>query len=107
MVARADPYRPSGACRGTSSSPHASSEIGEVPIVEAERIVGIVYNAEGQVGRIGLPKVYELIFRDRRTSGLVTRSTVGAAIPRQMVAGKIGKGAAAPGAKGGACCKSA
>src|SRR2546425_8948639 len=95
MVARADPSRPSGPCRGTSSSPHASSQIGEVPIVEAERIVGIVYNAEGQVGRIGLPKLYDLIFTDRRLVGVVTVKTGGARIAGQMLGGKIGQAVAA------------
>src|SRR3989475_12422969 len=102
MVARADPYRPSGACRGTSSSPHASSEIGEVPIVEAERIVGIVYNAEGQVGRIGLPKLYDLIFTDRRLVGVVTVKTGGARIAGQTLGGKIGQAVAASEGKDGA-----
>ena len=70
--------------------------------MEAERIVGIVYNAEGQVGRLGLPKLYDLIFTDRRLVGVVTVKTGGARIAGQLLGGVIGQAVAASIAKGGA-----
>src|SRR5437867_13374797 len=76
--------------------------IGEVPVVEGERIVGIVYNAEVQVGRIALPKLYDLIFTDRRLVGVVTVKTGGARLAGQLLGGVIGQDVAASVAKGGA-----
>jgi hypothetical protein len=70
--------------------------------VEGERIVGIVYNAEGQVGRIALPKLYDLIFTDRRLVGVVTVKTGGARLAGQLLGGVIGQAVAASVAKGGA-----
>src|SRR5207247_10476682 len=75
--------------------------IGEVPVVEGERIVGIVYNAEGQVGRIALPKLYDLIFTDRRLVGVVTVKTGGERLAGQLLGGVMGQGVAASVAKGG------
>jgi hypothetical protein len=85
-----------------ASSTHASMTIGEDPIVEGERIVGIVYNTEGQVGRLALPKLYDLIFTDRRLVGIVTVKTGGARIAGQLLGGVIGQAIAASVAKGGA-----
>jgi hypothetical protein len=70
--------------------------------VEGERIVGIVYNAEGQVGRLALPKLYDLIFTDRRLVGVVTVKTGGARLAGQLLGGVIGQAVAASVAKGGA-----
>src|SRR5438046_9963659 len=84
-----------------TSSLHASILIGEVPVVEGERIVGIVYNAEGPVGRIALPKLYDLIFTDRRLAGVVTVKPGGARMAGQLLAGVIGQAVAASVAKGG------
>src|SRR5439155_25179438 len=84
-----------------TSSLHASILIGEVPVVEGERIVGIEYNAEGQVGRIALPKLYDLIFTDRRLVGVVTVKTGGARLAGQLRGGLIGQAVAASIAKGG------
>ena len=70
--------------------------------MEGERIVGIVYNAEGQVGRIALPKLYDLIFTDRRLVGVVTVKTGGARLAGQLLGGVIGQAVAASVAKGGA-----
>src|SRR5207245_7226337 len=84
------------------SSPHASITNRGGSIVEAERIVGIVYNAEGQVGRLALPKLYDLIFTDRRLVGVVTVKTGGARIAGQLLGGVIGQAVAASVARGGA-----
>ena len=67
-----------------------------------ERIVGIVYNAEGAVGRLSLPKLYDLVFTDRRLVGIVTVKTGGARIAGQLLGGVIGQAIAASVAKGGA-----
>ncbi len=75
---------------------------GEVRIVEGETIVGIVYNAEGQVGRLAMPKLYDLIFTDRRLVGVVTVKTGAARIAGQLLGGVIGQAVAASVAKGGA-----
>jgi len=70
--------------------------------VEGESIVGIVSNAEGQVGRLGLPKLYDLVFTDRRLVGIVTVKTGKARIAGQLLGGVIGQAIAASVAKGGA-----
>lgn len=75
---------------------------GGVPIGEGETIVGIVYNAEGQVGRLAMPKLYDLIFTDRRLVGVVTVKTGGARLAGQLLGGVIGGAIAASVAKGGA-----
>jgi hypothetical protein len=70
--------------------------------MEEESIVGIVSNAEGQVGRLGLPKLYDLVFTDRRLVGIVTVKTGKARIAGQLLGGVIGQAIAASVAKGGA-----
>jgi hypothetical protein len=70
--------------------------------MEGESIVGIVSNAEGQVGRLGLPKLYDLVFTDRRLVGIVTVKTGKARIAGQLLGGVIGQAIAASVAKGGA-----
>src|SRR2546425_3809368 len=76
--------------------------MGECSIVEGERIAGIVYNAEGAVGRLSLPKLYDLVFTDRRLVGIVTVKTGGARIAGQLLGGGIGQAVPASVAKGGA-----
>ncbi len=71
-------------------------------MVEGEQIVGIVYNAEGKVGRLGLPKLYDLVFTDRRLVGIVTVKTGGARLAGQLLGGVIGQAVAASISKGGA-----
>jgi hypothetical protein len=61
-----------------------------------------VYNAEGQVGRLALPKLYDLVFTDRRLVGIVTVKTGGARLAGQLLGGVIGNVVAASIAKGGA-----
>jgi len=70
--------------------------------VEGERIVGIVSNAEGQVGRMSLPKLYDLVFTDRRLVGIVTVKTGKARLAGQLLGGVVGNAIAGSIAKGGA-----
>ncbi len=70
--------------------------------MEGEQILGIVYNAEGAVGRMSLPKLYDLVFTDRRIVGISTVKTGGARIAGQLLGGVIGQAIAASVAKGGA-----
>jgi hypothetical protein len=70
--------------------------------MEGESIIGIVSNAEGQVGRLGMPKLYDLVFTDRRLVGIVTVKTGKARIVGQLLGGVIGQAVAASVAKGGA-----
>lgn len=75
---------------------------GGVPIVEGEQIVGVVYGAEGQIGRMALPKLYDLVFTDRRLVGIVTVKMGTARLAGQLLGGVIGQAIAASVAKGGA-----
>jgi len=70
--------------------------------VEEEQIDGIVYNAEGQVGRLAFPKLYDLVFTDSRLVGIVTVKTGGARLAGQLLGGVIGQAIAASISKGGA-----
>ena len=70
--------------------------------MEGESILGIVYNAEGQVGRMALPKMYDLIFTDRRLVGAVTAKTGAAALAGGLLGGAIGGVIAGAVAKRGA-----
>jgi hypothetical protein len=58
--------------------------------MEGEHIVGIVYGAEGQVGRLSLPKMYDLVFTDRRLVGVATAKTGAATIVGGVLGGAIG-----------------
>lgn len=71
-------------------------------MLEGEKIVGVVYGAEGQVGRMALPKLYDLVFTDRRLVGIVTVKTGTARLAGQLLGGVIGQAIAASVAKGGA-----
>lgn len=69
---------------------------------ESERIVGIVYDAEGAVGRLSLPKLYDLVFTDQRLVGISTAKTGTARLAGQMLGGVIGQAIAASVSKAGA-----
>ena len=69
---------------------------------EGEQIVGIVYDAEGAVGRLSLPKLYDLVFTDRRVVGISTAKTGSARLAGQLLGGVIGNVVAASISKGGA-----
>src|SRR5437867_13348867 len=57
--------------------------------LQGEAVVGIVYNAEGQVGRLSLPKMYDLIFTDRRIVGAVTAKPGAAGAARGGLGGPV------------------
>ena len=69
--------------------------------LQGEAVVGIVYNAEGQVGRLSLPKMYDLIFTDRRIVGAVTAKTGAAGVIGGVLGGAIGATIARSISKGG------
>ena len=69
--------------------------------MEGEQIVGIVYNAEGQVGRLALLKMYDLVFTDRRLVGVSTAKTGAAGVVGSALGGSIGNLVARSVAKGG------
>jgi hypothetical protein len=70
--------------------------------VEGERIQGIVYGAEGRIGRLGLVKTYDLIFTDRRLVGAVVAKTGAARVIGGSLGGAIGGAIAAAVSKSGA-----
>src|SRR3989442_10235067 len=64
-------------------------------LMQGEQILGIVYNADGVVGRLSLLKTYDLIFTDRRLVGAVVAKTGAASVIGGSLGGAIG-GALAP-----------
>ncbi len=70
-------------------------------MAENERVLGVIYDAEGQVGRLALPKMYDLVFTNQRVVGAVTVKTGGARVLGQALGGVLGQMAAAAIAKSG------
>src|SRR3989442_15615343 len=71
-------------------------------LMQGEQILGIVYNADGVVGRLSLLKTYDLIFTDRRLVGAVVAKTGAASVIGGSLGGAIGGGIARSVARGGA-----
>src|SRR3989442_11640310 len=61
-------------------------------LMQGEQILGIVYNADGVVGRLSLLKTYDLIFTDRRLVGAVVAKTGAASVIGGSLGGAIGGG---------------
>src|SRR3989442_3079901 len=59
-------------------------------LMQGEQILGIVYNADGVVGRLSLLKTYDLIFTDRRLVGAVVAKTGAASVIGGSLGGAIG-----------------
>jgi len=75
--------------------------------MEGERIVGVVYDAEGQVGRMALTKMYDLVFTDHRLVGIVTAKSGAAGLAGYALGGVIGGAIASSISKGGSSSKRA
>src|SRR3989442_11565876 len=71
-------------------------------LMQGEQILGIVYNADGVVGRLSLLKTYDLIFTDRRLVGAVVAKTGAASVIGGSLGGAIGGAIARSGSGGGA-----
>src|SRR3989442_6559322 len=71
-------------------------------LMQGEQILGIVYNADGVVGRLSLLKTYDLIFTDRRLVGAVVAKTGAASVIGGSLGGAIGGAIARNGFRGGA-----
>ena len=69
--------------------------------MQGEQILGIVYSADGVVGRLSLLKTYDLIFTDRRLVGAVVAKTGAASVIGGSLGGAIGGAIARSVAKGG------
>src|SRR2546422_10289675 len=72
--------------------------------MQGEQILGIVYSADGVVGRLSLLKTYDLIFTDRRLVGAVVAKTGAASVIGGSLGGAIG-GAIARSVSGGGAGK--
>src|SRR2546428_844396 len=70
-------------------------------LMQGEQILGIVYNADGVVGRLSLLKTYDLIFTDRRLVGAVVAKTGAASVIGGSLGGAIGGALARSRAGGG------
>src|SRR3989442_6720221 len=70
-------------------------------LMQGEQILGIVYNADGVVGRLSLLKTYDLIFTDRRLVGAVVAKTGAASVIGGSLGGALGGGHAPNGGEGG------
>src|SRR3989442_14997367 len=70
--------------------------------MQGEQILGIVYSADGVVGRLSLLKTYDLIFTDRRLVGAVVAKTGAASVIGGSLGGAIGGGLPPRGGEGGA-----
>src|SRR2546428_4093978 len=71
-------------------------------LMQGEQILGIVYNADGVVGRLSLLKTYDLIFTDRRLVGAVVAKTGAASVIGGSLGGAIGGAIARSVSRGGA-----
>src|SRR2546425_5003659 len=71
-------------------------------LMQGEQILGIVYNADGVVGRLSLLKTYDLIFTDRRLVGAVVAKTGAASVIGGSLGGAIGGGLPRSVSRGGA-----
>src|SRR2546428_1621466 len=69
-------------------------------LMQGEQILGIVYSADGVVGRLSLLKTYDLIFTDRRLVGAVVAKTGAASVIGGSLGGAIGGGNGPKVAKG-------
>ncbi len=73
--------------------------------MEGERVLGVVYDAEGQVGRMSLAKMYDFVFTDRRLVGVVTAKSGAAGLAGYALGGVIGGAIASSISKSGAGSK--